>query len=256
MKKLKEKIGSSFSRNAQNYALYAPMQVAMADLLAQKIATYPINKKGVWLDIGSGPAILHKYLFEPQNIEKTILFDLASKSLLLGKERYHDTWGVCGDMDSFPFQKESFDGIVSSSAFQWSSSPQEIYAATIALLKKGGFSAFGLLVEGTLSPLQTFFKENSLPQATTFLSVAEINRLLKELPLKIHFEEEIILEEAFDNAKEALQAISAIGASPTLDTKIAPTLLKKLMQTYQKDAGKNERVINSYHFYLIIAEKI
>lgn len=232
-----------FGNKSQNYKESAITQIQIVKELARLLEQNSIIPKNLWLDIGSGPAVSKELLFS--NFSATpVYFDLSEKSLaasgLLNSE-----FAICGDMDSLPFRDNCFSGIVATSSFQWSNSLAQLLSSLKKALLPGGFFAFAIFTENTLSELRDTQSEFSIKSPVTFYENSDTISMLDNCGFQIIHNSTFSRKEFFPTGIDAIRAISTIGASFHSNKKLSPSEVKRFIRSYES-RFKGDAIFNQY----------
>lgn len=245
---MSNKIAESFSQKTHKYREFAISQKEAIKDLLELLPKDIINKKGLWLDIGSGAYGFDSLFYNKQSIKSYIPYDISEETLKKSKTKDIST-PICGDMDFLSFKENSFNGITSASAFQWSREQKLLWQKSLKLLKKDGIGIFATLVSGTLEPLQLLQKEFNLNQPTNYLYFKEIENYVEELDLEIIHSSIKEYREKYQTAKEALKAISNIGASPKQNRVLNRDEIIEFLKKYKELTNNYNEY--SYHFLIV-----
>jgi malonyl-CoA O-methyltransferase len=216
LKKIKD-----FNAAAKTYEKNAKMQCMIAEDLIDRLKYIKIDPHRV-LDIGSATGILGRklkkiypkvkifeldYAIEMQRESKK---KLPLKSLFIKNNLY-----VNGDMDYLPFEKNSFDLIISSSSIQWSSNVQKLFKDIYSILKDDGVFMFSTYLNETLKELQSF-KKIKLTQ--DFFNIQEYAKFL----LSENFYDPVLIRDEYkmqySNSISVLKDLKALGVSKGTET--------------------------------------
>jgi SAM-dependent methyltransferase len=242
-------LSQGFSSKVHPYTRHAKTQKKAAHLLCQKISEYrDKTPPGPWLDMGSGPAIMAQYL----NSEHIYNLDTAKTSLEYA-ERIVPGHNICGSMDTLPFRKKSFSLIMSSTALHWTRSPKETIQNAVGLLKKNGVLAINILDSQTLLPLRRTQQRYNIPSPATYLTRKELRQTTDSLPCRILSYGTHTYTEEFDTPKDALQAISRIGATGHCGKRLSPGMLTRFIREYGA-LQKSGTIKNTYSYITIILQ--
>lgn len=244
---------SHFGAKVNNYRSEAITQQEIAKELAEYIES-SCDPKGVWVDIGSGPAVLNSYLYSKYPEIQPILLDISSESLTKAHRIAPSVSAVCGDMDSLPFIPNTIDTIVASSSIQWSSNSSELFRNIKTLLKSGGTAALAIFTEGTLDTLRKAQEKFNLPQPVHFCSHTEMKELLIENGFRIELESQTTKTEVYSSGFEALKAISRIGASHHSGKKLSPKELGQFVSFLETQSESPNIHKNIYEVSYFIAK--
>lgn len=146
---MKNRIKQCFSKAASCYGDAASVQKKVAFQCAQYCPEGQFKKI---LDIGSGVGFLFSELKNRITFDHYISLDLVH-SMLMEQKELSVPLLVAADGENIPLREGQFDLLVSSSAMQWYSNPEESIPESFKMLKKGGRFAIAIFVKGTLCEL-------------------------------------------------------------------------------------------------------
>lgn len=157
------KIARAFDRAAHQYDDVADVQKRVGirlahhylfDTSATKLTRAVSTKPATMLDGGCGTGYHHDLLRKHDPDAYLTAYDLSATMLQLAAQ--HSDSCVCGDLESLPFQNNSFSLIWSNLALQWCQ-PERAYPELYRALEKDGALVFSTLVSGTLHEFDTAF---------------------------------------------------------------------------------------------------
>ena len=99
------------------------------------------DKKVLMLGCGTGEESIMLNQFS--NVKLTGI-DLSAESIKLAKESYPDCEFIVGDMNSLPFEDNTFDFVYSSLVIHYSENPEKIYKEIYRVLKNEGQLLFSI----------------------------------------------------------------------------------------------------------------
>ncbi len=151
MNQLAARIQAAFDAAADSYDAAAPVQRAVAERLADKIAALPLPERPRILEIGCGTGFLTAALADRLRNAEWLVTDLAPRMLGACRTRV----GPAFDFEVMDGERPSlgdrrFDLICSSLALQWFDDLPSGVARLCRLLAPGGWLAVSTLAEGTL----------------------------------------------------------------------------------------------------------
>lgn len=195
------------------------------------------------LDLGSGTGFVGQHC-----VSKGIALDIVNLDLCESMLKYNKSKDpVCADIQSLPFKDECFDLCVSSYAFQWSSSIDNLFAEIFRILKPGGKIFFSIPGEATFGELKEAWSQvDRNIHVHQFLSDKKILSTAFDTGLKaLHFSVvEDVLE--FPNQRSCLQHIKNIGAH-NLDLNRPKHLLgKRRYQKFSQAFREQSKVLPNY----------
>ena len=214
----KQKKIKDFNRAANVYDKNAVMQHQIAEDLIDRLRFIKIKPKKI-LDLGSGTGFTTKKLIDLYPDADIYETDIAIEMLKKSKsnnttiksffKRNNITY-INADMDLMPFDKQSFDLIISSSSIQWSSNINSLFENIFSLLKPEGLLIFSTFLKNTLSELQSFTDSKLTNE---FFSIQEYAQML----ISNHFYDPVLMKDEFridyKDALSALRDLKKIGVS-------------------------------------------
>jgi malonyl-CoA O-methyltransferase len=248
----KERCAKSFSQKCSKYSERATLQKSVYTQLLLSLENEIDAPSGVWLDIGSGPAIIsNSSLFKNCNL---INYDIAMESLQFAQKSGSKNLAICGDMDLIGIKEGTLDGIISSSALQWSSDPILAILDFFKLLKSGGVLAISIFTENSLKALNDTQKKFNITSPTTFICADKLNTIFQNQNL-LHKESSSFLEE-FDSPHSALRSITSIGTGNSSDKKLSKREVFSFIEEFAKRSETdNGTYQNRYNVSFLILEK-
>jgi len=132
-------------------------------------------------------------------------------------------------MDDLPFRSHSIDGVISSSAFQWSCDISKLIKTLASVIKPGGTLAFSMFTSGSLTELQATQKAFNMQQSVIFPTVESIHTMLVQNQFTIIHQNDSDYSEQFESGFDALRAISRIGASYHEGKLLSPQKLRQFV---------------------------
>jgi len=210
----------SFDGAAATYLTHAKVQCDLAAWLAEWL---PVQREGSVLEGGAGPGVFTRHLGAWNG--SVVATDLSPLMCQEGQRLVPEAnWRAMLAEEPLP---GPWDWIVSSSALQWATNPEALFAAWLAVMKPAGRALFGLYVEGTLSEWAAVSDgEGPLPWRTEdhwteALSRAGWTVLRAETCCHLY---------AYESAIAFLRSLHAVGAAPVRRTSTA--VLRKSLTTY------------------------
>lgn len=245
---------SHFGAKVENYKSKAVTQLEIAKELAQYISLSGCNLNGIWLDIGSGPAVLDDCFYSQLPQIQPFLLDISKESLIDAHRVNSSICSICSDMDKLPLLPNSIDNIVASSSLQWSANTSQLLQNCKSILKENGVLALAVFTKGTLDNLRKAQEKFKLPKPVHFFSHEEMKNLLIENGFEIVTEMNTTKIEKYRSGVEALKAISTIGASHHSGKKLSPAMLRQFISFLESLSDSQKTHSNIYEVSYFIAK--
>lgn len=260
----KKAVAESFSKAASHYDQFAQLQRDIGDeLLNCLITCSEANKLTIdkMVDLGCGTGYFSEKLTHHFPGVSLTCFDLSTAMLEQVKKRnINHVIFQQGDIDNLPFTKNSQDLIFSNLVVQWSDNLTHCLEQIKNSLKKGGKAYLSTLLSGSLNELtQAWKRVDSFPHTNSFLTLQEIQEVVKYSgfsSVNIKTETRIL---AYDNVIEVMRALKGIGANHVHGHQAQQTtgrqLIKQLEQGYQAFTNENGLVTLTYQVCYIEVTK-
>lgn len=208
----KKEIKKNFSKKSRNYDKFAEVQKSTANKVLELASPF-INKNSKILDLGSGSSFLAKSLTNNYVVE----LDLSLEMLKSWKDRPKNIIPIQGDFEDLPFEKNSFDIVLSSFSLQWAEDFNKLFKGVSSILKNNGKLIFAIPTSESLEELRIASSKSRCN--FHFKELPETNLLEKSLLGSGLNKIDIIQDKTFQNFSsgiEALHSIKNIGANQTV----------------------------------------
>ncbi|MFB9145125.1 methyltransferase domain-containing protein [Halomonas alkalicola] len=169
----RRRVAHAFSRAARDYARLASAQLAMGEVLWERLpAPAPITPLGTpWrvLDLGCGPGHWSERLAERFGDDATVIgLDLAPGMLAAARHDHGSDprlrW-VCADAAALPLADVSLDLVFSNLAIQWCPDLSRVLSELHRVLRPGGRALINTLAPGTLAEVGHAWSRPGSPAA-------------------------------------------------------------------------------------------
>ena len=136
-KKWNEKIKNNFNDAAYRYLEHSNIQKFFAKKIVQFIKELNPQKKGEWIDLGSGPGLLADEIEKNFSSQKVSRIDFSKKMLLENKlSRKKILWDLNNDL---PPEINNCSLLTSNFCIHWLNNPEKIIKNWFSKLTPGGF---------------------------------------------------------------------------------------------------------------------
>lgn len=264
----RELVKKAFGRHAGQYDSLAKVQKKVTDRVAEML-TSSIFPPATLLDIGAGTGrLLEKVsrIFPGINL---VGVDLAFGMTEIARKRLEHINRaslVCSDAENLPFQKNSFDIVVSTSTYQWITPLEKAFTEVQRVLKPSGRFMFALFGEKTLFELKESYRNAVLtadrPLADRmhrFATDAEVLAVMRGAGFSgcsVYDEMEI---EIHPDVAALLRSLKGIGAGSAVrrgeSGLSGRNTMLRMMEMYREKYATNGGVQASYHVLYGSGEK-
>jgi malonyl-CoA O-methyltransferase len=228
---MKEKIRRNFSKAADRYWERATFQREAGRELLARLAL--IGEKTPLLDLGSGSGEL------TEGMEGVVCLDISLEMAKLCRSLSKEA--VCADGEALPFKDGVFSTVISNFSLQWMDL-ERTFGEVHRVLKRGGFFIASLPVEGSLKSLFECWKRSgSRHPLFKFPEERSVFNALKGFKL-VEFKR-VWLKKRFPSAKEAVKAITGIGAKNPFGIPRRRSEILKFLELYDKNPLVEYRVL-------------
>ncbi|MEI9965954.1 MAG: dethiobiotin synthase [Caulobacteraceae bacterium] len=230
----KRRLIRAFDGAARTYDAHAPIQRAVAERLAERIAALPLPPRPRILEIGCGTGLLTAALRRRIGPADWTVTDLSPAMLAVCRERLgHPADAAFAAMDGerAAFAPgTAFDLICSSLAFQWFDDLPAAVARLTDLLAPGGWLAFATLAEGSFAEWRRAHDDLGLVAATpafpSLRALADMGAGRVEAERLVHVQ---------PDGRAFLDGLKRIGAhaAPPGRRPLAPADLKRVIARFE-----------------------
>ncbi len=244
----------NFSKAAVQYDVNAKLQEEIRKHAARLAANYFHNKSTV-LDVGCGTGELYQEKSELGVNWKITGVDISYGMCAVANAKENIV--INADAGYLPLKDESFDGIFSSLALQWTEKPEDVIKEMLRVLKPQGIAVITTFARGTLSELEDAFKfVDSTPHISKFIEPSQFLLKIVHIGGIIFAAEEQNHMKNYDDVMSLMRSIKNIGASNKLSNRrrgvMTPAQLKKLEQSYKKE---NDKISASWNVLTMVIGK-
>jgi malonyl-CoA O-methyltransferase len=229
----KAAISLAFGKAAKSYDRHAAFQRDVADRL---LSLLPDNLLGVRvLDLGCGTGYCTEKLIQRGAV--VTCADLSEKMLEQAKLRCGKAAKdyVIADAECLPFDRASFDLVVSSLALQWCDNLAVPLCEMKRVTKKGGKLLFSTLLEGSLHELkESWSKIDTHQHVNDFISLDRLNIALAQsecLDHRLNLPQIVVW---YQSAFELMRDLKGIGANH-VDNRSQGLVSRSVLQCVEKE---------------------
>ena len=243
------RIGRAFDAAADTYDDAAPVQRAVAQRLAERIAALPLPPRPRILEIGCGTGFLTAALRERIPDADWLVTDLSPRMLDACQARIGPAADIAFrilDGEHPDLESASFDLVCSSLAFQWFGDLESALGRLGELVAPEGWLAFSTLAEGALAEWRQAHADLGLTCGTH--DHPSSGALEAMLGPRGRVETETVVQ-AHADARAFLDDLKSIGAASSAAGRrpLASADLKKVMRRFD-EAGASVRYEVAYGF--------
>lgn len=232
----KNKIKANFSKSAPVYEEHAYLQKKLADELFSKIEKIELSRI---LDIGCGAGYLTHLVANKFPQAEVVGIDIA-KGMIEAAEKKPQLKNLrffVADGESFNFEPNSLDLIISNLSFQWMDHHKTVEQVK-RVLRPGGKFLFHTFGPQTLNEIrQLGFRVNIFPSLKDWEKILVENFALRYLDSKTSFQE-------FGSLKDAMAYLKQIGAQGIDES--AQISFAKIRQNFQQKKSGHAKIILSF----------
>ena len=241
----KNQVAHSFSRFAESYNEHAFVQKEIGQRLLERCLWLRDSPKRI-LDLGSGTGMMIPFLKKAFPKAEIVELDRAFGMLLQSKND-RSLWDklratkslIQGDLESIPFQANTFDLIYSNCTLQWANDLNHAFKEVARVLTPKGSFFFTTLGPGTLHEIKGCFQEiDEFPHVHDFVDLQSYGDLLFKSGLDSPVVDQAPLTVTYQNLNACLRDLRNTGArnlNPDRSKGLTPpSKAKKLQQLFQK----------------------
>jgi len=208
-KKWNEKIKNNFNDAAYRYLEHSNIQKFFAKKIVQFIKELNPQKKGEWIDLGSGPGILADEIEKNFSSQKVARIDFSKKMLLENKlSSKKILWDLNNDL---PLEINKCSLLTSNFCIHWLNNPEKIIKNWFSKLIHGGFLIISYPTKDCFSEWKDTCKKIDIEYSgLNFLCSKELIKDFKST--EIHYSEKFNYLENFEDVYQLFRSIKNVGA--------------------------------------------
>ncbi len=254
-----EQVRRNFSRHADEYDRYALVQKSVAKKLLQRLPA--VATTGRALEVGCGTGMLSRIFLAQHPGARLLLSDLAHGMSCRVAANFPDQFVVDADAAALPFAADSFDLVLSSSAYQWVDHLAQAFAELQRVLRPGGQVAMALFGEQTLYELRQSHAQASAQgqsHSQGFPGCGQVQEALEgrfEIEL-LESRQEIEWHPGVPHLLRSLKAIGAQNASRNRPGGLASRqLMQRMYDYYMRNFGRDGMIPATYEVIYLLLRK-
>jgi len=211
-KKWNENIKNNFNNAAYRYLEHSNIQKFFAKKIVQFIKELNPQKKGEWIDLGSGPGILADEIEKNFSSQKVARIDFSKKMLLENKlSSKKILWDLNNDL---PPEIKNCSLLTSNFCIHWLNKPEKIIKNWFSKLKSGGFLIISYPTKNCFPEWKDTCRKIDIEYSG--LNFLCSKKLLKDFKsTEIHYSEKFNYLENFEDVYKLFRSIKNVGAQST-----------------------------------------
>jgi malonyl-CoA O-methyltransferase len=238
-----DKVKKAFAKSAKNYSKHSSLQNDVSKILLEDYA--PSQVAGKILDVGCGAGFTALTAMAKWPGAEITAVDVA-RGMAVETRRNGIKNVVTGDAASLPFKQNTFNGVISSLAFQWIvREDADFFKRLSSVIQGGGFLSFSMMAEGTLAELRKAYGEACLEctgREATFPKFPDASftaKLIRGAGFVVEKADYRLIKRGYKNADELFTALKGLGAAAPARPANAPRrdILKKTRELYPSHGG-------------------
>ncbi|GFO70733.1 malonyl-[acyl-carrier protein] O-methyltransferase [Geomonas limicola] len=250
----RNKVQSSFHRQAGNYDSHALVQGRVVEKLTQELMSQDLHP-GRLLDVGAGTGRLLGALCRLYPSALAVGADLAfgmcqaAAANLSGS----DALLVNADAERLPFAEGAFDLVLSSSTYQWLPSLDQAFGEVLRVLAPAGTFRFALFGARTLFELRDSYRKvlKGGPDRThNFLPQQEVLAALQRAGFRdasVRVELEVERHADVPDLLRSLKRIGAGSTAPAASRGLSERrIMLDMMDEYRREYGDQDGISATY----------
>ena len=250
-KKWNEKIKNNFNDAAYRYLEYSNIQKYFAAKIVYFIKDLNPQKKGEWIDLGSGPGLLADEIEKEFSSQKVCRIDFSKKML---SENKSPSKKILWDLNNnLPSEINYCSLITSNFCIHWLNNPEKIIKNWFSKLMPGGFLIISYPTKDCFPEWKDTCRKIDIEYSgLSFLSSKELLKDFK--PNEIHYSENFNYLENFENVYKLFRSLINVGAQSTISKRKTVKELKEIQKFWPKNY--NNRVNLSWEIAIQIIKKL
>ena len=265
----KNALAQQFSAAAERYDEWATAQAEIAARLMRQLP--PEIAPSLIVDLGCGTGLLSAHLLERYPAASLVGIDLADGMVKHCRNNFQaETSGsaatrprarfIIGDVEDRAMLVPQAELVVSSCVAQWFADLPATLGMWSQVLAPGGTMAFACLLEGSFCELEEAYYE-ALQRSFHGLSLPApeaLAQLFRDCGLRLTVCVEDAVRARYASSRAALRSFQQIGAvfqgQPSHQA-LGPAALRRLMESYDRQADAEGMVSVTYRVQYIVAER-
>ena len=250
-KKWNEKIKNNFNNAAYRYSEHSNIQKFFAKKIVQFIKELNPQKKGEWIDLGSGPGLLADEIEKKFSSQKVSRIDFSKKMLLENKlSRKKFLWDLNNDL---PPGINNCSLLTSNFCIHWLNNPEKIIKNWFSKLTPGGFLIISYPTKDCFPEWKDTCKKINIEYSG--LNFPYSKELLKDFKsTEINYSKQFNYLESFEDVYKLFRSIKNVGAQSTNCKRKTVKELKEIQKFWPRNY--NNTVNLSWQIEIQIIKKL
>ncbi len=231
-KQWNEKIKNNFNDAAYRYLEYSNIQKFFAKKIVQFIKELNPQRKGEWIDLGSGPGLLADEIEKNFSSQKVSRIDFSKKMLLVNKlSSKKIIWDLNNDL---PPEINNCSLLTSNFCVHWLNNPEKIIKNWFSKLIPGGFLIIAYPTKDCFPEWKDTCRKIDIEYSG--LNFLCSNELLKDFKsTEIHYSEQFNYLENFEDVYKLFRSLINVGAQSTNCKRKTVKELKEIQKFWPKN---------------------
>ncbi|MDC3019636.1 methyltransferase domain-containing protein [Prochlorococcus sp. AH-736-E15] len=246
-----KKIKNNFNDAAYRYLEYSNIQKFFAAKIVDFIKELNPQKKGEWIDLGSGPGLLADKIENEFSSQKVCRIDFSKEMLSKNKlSSQKILWDLNNDL---PSEINNCSLITSNFCIHWLNNPEKLIKNWLGKLMPGGFLILSYPTKDSFPEWkETCRKTNIEYSGLSFLYSKELLKDFK--PNELYYSEKFNYLEIFDDVYKLFRSLKNVGAQSTKSKRKTVKELKEIQKFWPKNY--NNKVNLSWEIDIQIIKKL